>query len=82
MQTKHGRRVEEILARANVSIGTSASCDIQVKDENFIREAFAGGDIAIGEGYMDGKWWCNGDFVDIFCRIFEAGLEREFRARP
>lgn len=82
MQTKHGKRVEELLAKAEVSIGTTDSCDIQLKNEDFIRRAFAGGHIAIGEGYMDHEWWCKGDFVDIFCRIFESGLEREFRGHP
>jgi len=82
LRTRLGKRVAEILDSASVSIGTTNSYDVQLKSEGFIAEALAGGDIAIGEGYMDRKWWCNGDLAEILFRIFDSGLEREFRGRP
>jgi cyclopropane-fatty-acyl-phospholipid synthase len=72
------RRVEELLAHADVEIGGSRPWDIQVHDERLYARVIAQGPLGLGESYMDG-WW-DVEVLDEFHRVLRARLEE--RVRP
>lgn len=73
------RRVEELLAQADVAINGERSWDIRVHDEGLYARVLAQGSLGLGESYMDGWWDC--DHLDeFFRRVLEAQLDR--RVKP
>ena len=60
-----------MLERAGIALNGSAPGDMQVRDTDVFRRAFAGGTIGLGESYMDGQWDAY-DLSDFFFRIMRA----------
>jgi cyclopropane-fatty-acyl-phospholipid synthase len=58
------RRIADLFALADVTIGGSRPWDIRVHRDRFYRRMLAGGSLALGESYMDGDWDC--DALDQF----------------
>ena len=52
------RKVERLLAPADVRIGGTRPWDMQVRDERFFARVLARGSLGLGESYMDGWWEC------------------------
>jgi len=50
--------VQELLIQAGIKINGKRPWDIQVTNPNFYPRVLAGGNLAIGEAYMDGWWEC------------------------
>jgi len=50
------KRVEGLLALADVRIGGDRPWDIQVEDDEFYARVIAQGSLGLGETYMDGSW--------------------------
>ncbi|UCC71293.1 MAG: cyclopropane fatty acyl phospholipid synthase [Gemmatimonadota bacterium] len=72
------RRVEELLAHADVEVGGSRPWDIRVHDARLYARVMAQGSLGLGESYMDGWWDCD-RLDELFYRIVRAGLEYEVR---
>ncbi len=72
------RRVEELLALADVEIGGSRPWDIQVHDERLYARVMAQGTLGLGESYMDG-WWDVEVLDEFFHRVLRAKLEDRIR---
>lgn len=51
-----GRTVQSMLDKAGVVLNGSNPWDIQVKDKKIFLKLLAGGSLALGESYVDGKW--------------------------
>jgi len=69
------RRVEELLALADVEIGGRRAWDLVVHDDAFYRRVLSGGSLALGEAYVDGWWDCE-RLDEFFHRVLQAGLDR------
>lgn len=69
------RRVEELLARADVRVNGSRPWDIEVHDPGFYRRVLAQGSMGLGESYMDGWWDCR-ELDEFIHRILAARLDR------
>jgi len=50
------KRVEGLLAQADIRIGGDRPWDLQVEDEAFYSRVIAQGSLGLGESYMDGEW--------------------------
>ncbi len=57
-------RVQELVAKAGITIGGSQPYDITVHDERFYTRVLLHGSLGLGEAYMDGWWDCQR--VDMF----------------
>ena len=69
------RLVEDMFARADVRIGGARPFDITVHDDRFFRRALKGGQLGIGESYMDGDWDCP-EVDEMSARFIRAGLHK------
>jgi cyclopropane-fatty-acyl-phospholipid synthase len=78
MKTHYHTLVEEILARAGVTVNGANPWDIQVHDDRFFRRAVAEGELGVGESYMDG-WWDAEQLDEFICRVLRVRLEEEVR---
>jgi len=68
------RRVEELLALADVTVGGDRPWDIQVYDERTYARVLATGHLGLGESYMDG-WWNCPSLDELVRRLLEAKLD-------
>lgn len=67
--------VEELLKKADVTIGGSRPQDINVHDERFFNRAIRYGTLGMGEAYMDG-WW-DANELDVFIhKVLMAHLDK------
>ena len=73
-QSHFHRKIEDLLALADVQIDGDRPWDIQVHDGNLYRRILASGSLGLGEAYMDGWWDCE-RMDDFFHRVLRAGLE-------
>ena len=73
------RRVEALLAEADVRIDGSRPWDIQVHDPRFFRRVLAETSLGLGESYMDGWWDCE-RLDEMICRVLRAGLLNRVRS--
>jgi cyclopropane-fatty-acyl-phospholipid synthase len=71
-------KLEELAARANITINGTAATDIHVKDERLYDRIFSGGSLAVGESYMDG-WWEVEDLAGFFTKILRSGADRSLK---
>ncbi|MGD2069129.1 MAG: cyclopropane fatty acyl phospholipid synthase, partial [Gemmatimonadota bacterium] len=69
------KRVEALLAEADVRVGGGRPWDLHVHDERFFRRVLAEGSMGLGESYMDG-WWDSPRVDDLVARVLRAGLAR------
>ncbi len=73
------RRIESLLALADVRIDGARPWDIRVHNERLYARVLAEGALGLGESYMDGWWDCE-RLDQFFQRILRARLDR--RVRP
>lgn len=66
--------IEELLVHADVQIGGGRSWDITVHDDDFYPRVAAGGSLALGETYVEGKWDCPA-LDAFFHRVLRARLD-------
>lgn len=70
------RRVEELLARADIQIGGCRPWDIELHRTEFYRRVFREGSLGLGESYMDG-WWDSPALDEFFDHLFRAHLDEK-----
>lgn len=70
--------IEELLKKADVTIGGSRPQDITVHDERLFNRVIRHGTLGLGESYMDG-WW-DANQLDVFIdKVLTAHLDKEIR---
>lgn len=74
------RKVEQLLALADVEIGGDRPWDIQVHDDRLYASILAGGSLALGQSYMDGGWDCP-RLDEYSCRILRTQLDALLKPR-
>ncbi|MGD8868248.1 MAG: cyclopropane fatty acyl phospholipid synthase [Gemmatimonadales bacterium] len=72
------RRVEELLAKADVAINGVRPWDIRVHEDGLYARVLAEGALGLGESYMDGWWDCD-QLDEFFRRILAAELDRQVK---
>ncbi len=73
------RRVERLLASADVRINGPRPWDLQVHNDDFYRRVLLYGTLGLGESYMDGWWDC--EQLDAFvARVLRANLKQQVRS--
>jgi cyclopropane-fatty-acyl-phospholipid synthase len=71
--------LEEILVLADVRIDGDRPWDIRVKDESLAQRILAqGGNLGLGEAYMDGVWECDA-MDELFTRLLAAQIDQKVR---
>lgn len=68
------RRIQALLADADIRIGGEREWDLQVHDERFHARALAQGSLGLGEAYMDG-WWDAASLDGLLLRLIQARLD-------
>jgi cyclopropane-fatty-acyl-phospholipid synthase len=68
------KKVEELLALADVQVAGSRPWDIQVNNDDFYPEVLCRASLGLGESYMDGWWECR-ELDQFFFRILRAELD-------
>lgn len=68
--------VEELLKKADVTIGGNRPWDITVSDGRLFDAVLNYGTLGLGESYMDG-WWDSKALDQFFCKVISAGLEKD-----
>lgn len=71
------KRVEGLLALADIRVGGDRPWDIQVHNKGFFGRVVIQGSLGLGETYMDGWWDCS-RMDQLFYRVFKAGLNEQF----
>ena len=72
------RRVERVLADADVRIGGTRPWDLRVHDPHFYARVLAQGSLGLGEAYMAGGW--DADSLDgLLFRLLSARIDRRVR---
>jgi cyclopropane-fatty-acyl-phospholipid synthase len=69
------RRVEGLLAQAQLAINGPQACDPRIHDAHFFHRVIAHGSLGLGESYMDG-WWDVDDLDGFLTRLLAAQLDR------
>lgn len=69
---------EDLLKKADVTIGGSRPQDIMVHDERLFNRVIRYGTLGLGEAYMDG-WWDAPALDEFFNKVLRAHLEKEFK---
>ena len=64
-----------LLARAGVELNGREPHDIQVRDRRFFRRAILGGNLGLGESYMEGWWECEA-LDELIARLLLADVAR------
>ncbi len=89
MQSNHTRRptmakqeakeiVTELLEEAGITVNGDKPYDIKVHNDELYDRIVAGGELAVGESYMDGWWDCEA-LDQFFDKIFRARLDLKIR---
>jgi len=80
MRNKYKKIAEEILTLAGVQINGNNPWDIQIHNEEFYARAITGGELGVGESYMDG--WFDIERIDEFMyKIFRAQLDEKLQGK-
>lgn len=73
------RKLELLLASADVKINGDRPWDLQIHDERFYSRALLEGNLGLGEAYMDGWWDC--ESLDVFFyRVLKVELDAKIRS--
>jgi cyclopropane-fatty-acyl-phospholipid synthase len=72
------RQVTALLESAGIEVGGSRPHDIQVNDERVYRRMALGGNLGIGESYMDG-WWDCARIDEMAARVMAATPKGKIR---
>ncbi len=70
--------INELLAKADVTIGGNRPQDITVHDERLFNRVIRYGTLGLGEAYMDG-WWDSNALDAFIYKVFMARLDKAFR---
>jgi cyclopropane-fatty-acyl-phospholipid synthase len=70
--------VKDILQKADIEVNGSRSWDIQVHNPALYSRVLTGGNLALGEAYIDG-WWDVDDLPDFIYRVLRADLQKEVK---
>lgn len=70
------RRVEKLLARADVTVDGDRPWDLQVSHPGFFQRVLAQGSLGFGEAYMDG-WWHSESLDQLLYRLVSAKLDQQ-----
>jgi len=73
------RKIESILAPADIRINGDRPWDLQVNDERLFGRVLAYGTLGAGEAYADG-WWDVEALDELACRAMAAGMDRQLEA--
>ena len=73
------RRVEKLLARADVSLDGDRPWDLQVSNPQLFQRVLTQGSLGFGEAYMDG-WWQSASLDQLLCRLVSAKLDQQVGA--
>jgi cyclopropane-fatty-acyl-phospholipid synthase len=68
--------IQRILERAGIEINGSCPWDLQVHDERLWRRVLLGGNVGLGDAYMDGWWDCQA-IDELVHRVLEVATSRE-----
>jgi cyclopropane-fatty-acyl-phospholipid synthase len=74
-RSTYRRRVESLLASADVAIDGSRPWDVRVHDDRLFARLLAQGSLGLGESYMEGWWDCD-RLDELVRRILGADLDR------
>jgi cyclopropane-fatty-acyl-phospholipid synthase len=72
--------VHEVLATADIRPNGDRPWDMRILDERLYDRVLAGGNLGLGESYMDG-WWEVDDLVEFISRLLRADAEAIVRRR-
>jgi cyclopropane-fatty-acyl-phospholipid synthase len=72
------KRVEGMLAAADIRVGGDRPWDVHVVDPAIFERVAVDGMLGVGEGYMDGWWECE-QLDEMICRAFKAGFHQDIR---
>jgi len=75
---RYRRRVEGMLAAADIRINGDRPWDVQVHNDDIFARVVAQGMLGVGEGYMDGWWDCE-QLDEMICKAFRTDFHREIR---
>jgi cyclopropane-fatty-acyl-phospholipid synthase len=67
------RRVNDLLATADIRVGGDRPWDIRVNDPRLYRRVILGGMLGLGDAYVD-QWWDCGAIDQFFDRALQSGL--------
>jgi len=73
------RKIESILAPADIRINGDRPWDLQVNDERLFGRVLAYGTLGAGEAYADG-WWDVEALDELACRAMAAGMDDQLEA--
>ncbi len=59
------------LEAVGVTVGKDDSCDVVIKDDSIFQDIFFRGSLAIGEDFVNGKWWSR-DLTCVLARAMRA----------
>lgn len=68
------KRLESLLAQADIHIDGKRPWDITVHDERLFTRVLVDGALGFGESYMDGWWECQ-QLDELMCRILRCGMQ-------
>ena len=69
------RKLEGLLAEADVRLNGPRPWDVQVRDSRLFRRLVLQGTLGLGEAYMDG-WWDCAALDELFTRLLTANIDR------
>ena len=72
---RYRRRVEALLAEADVRLGGDREWDLQVHDSRLYARVLGQGSLGLGESYMDG-WWDTASLDGLLLRLMQADLDK------
>jgi cyclopropane-fatty-acyl-phospholipid synthase len=70
------KRIEGLLALADIRVGGDRPWDIQVHNKGFFGRVLVQGPLGLGEAYMDG-WWDCASLDEFFYRAMKAKLDEK-----
>jgi len=79
MAERFARKVQGLLAEADVRVGGQRPWDIQVHDARFYARVLSHGSLGLGESYMDGDWDCP-SLDGALYRLLRARVDERVRA--
>lgn len=80
MKNKYKKIGEEIFALAGIQVNGSNPWDIQILNEDFFERAITGGELGVGESYMD-AWWNVKNLDEFMYRILRAQLNEKIQRK-
>ncbi len=73
----YAKKGAEFLSKAGITVNGDKPWDIKIFNQSTFKRAFSGGNIAVGESYMDG-WWDVEDLSTFLTKIFRVRIESVF----